>query len=295
MSEQLPTVANLRGALATPQTIGVRQVMADGIIAVAAKAKDWPLLHEAVDIKIADQREFVEEWDSSIREGRPPAGQTLTRTVRVSTLEDRSGLTEKQVSRWRISLKDAAGYHDKLVLAACRKAGLEPDINRVTPNSGEVQWFTPPQYIEAARVVMGGIDLDPASHAMAQEVVRATQYFSAADDGLTQEWCGRVWLNPPYSHPAIEHFITKLVDEFSAGRVTQAILLTNNCTDTGWFHGAVSAAALLCFTRGRINFYGPDGVGEAPLQGQCFFYFGDRLEAFSATFRAFGFICEVLP
>lgn len=295
MSEALPAVANLRGALATPQSVKTRQILAEGIIEIAARLQDWPLLDEAVDIKIADQRWFVEDWwKNNAKERGDP---NLTDRVRfpVAQLEAQSGLTEKQVSRWRVSLKDAAAYHDRLVQAARRKAGLEPDINRVTPNSGEEQWFTPGQYVAAAREVMGGIDLDPASHPMAQEVVLATQYFTAADNGLAQEWRGRVWLNPPYSHPAIEHFITKLGDEFTAGRVTQAILLTNNCTDTGWFHRAVASAALLCFTRGRINFYGPDGVGEAPLQGQCFSYFGDRLEAFGATFRAFGFICEVLP
>jgi phage N-6-adenine-methyltransferase len=292
MSEALPAVANLRGALATPQTTAVRQVMADGIIAVAAKLQDWPLLHEAVDIKIADQREFVAEWDRLFN-GR--GGDRRQVTERVTSYTEQVGIGKMQVARWRKWLQDAAAYHDKIVLVACRRAGLEPDINRVTPNSGEEQWFTPGQYIAAARSVMGGIDLDPASHPMAQEVVQATQYFTAGTDGLAHEWHGRVWLNPPYTHPSIEHFVTKLAHEFAAGRVTQAILLTNNCTDTGWFHGAVCAAARLCFTRGRINFYGPSGVGEAPLQGQCFCYFGDRLDPFATVFRSFGFICEVLP
>jgi hypothetical protein len=68
----------------------------------AAKAKDWPLLHEAVDIKIQDQREFIAEWDAKVKEGRPSAdGETLTRSVRVSVLEKQSGIAEKQASRWR--------------------------------------------------------------------------------------------------------------------------------------------------------------------------------------------------
>jgi hypothetical protein len=159
MSEGLPTVAGLRNSVATMQTVAVRQVMADGIIAVAAKAKDWPLLHEAVDIKIEDQREFVAVWDSKVKEGRPSTdGETLTRPVRVSVLIEQSGIPEKQVSRWRTSLLDAAAYHDKLVLAACRKAGLEvEESHRV--NTGEYEWYTPERYILAAREVTGGIDL----------------------------------------------------------------------------------------------------------------------------------------
>jgi hypothetical protein len=93
--------------------------------------------------------------------------------------------------------------------------------------TGEFEWYTPPEYIELARTVLGNIDLDPASNAQAQKTVRADRYFTAADDGLTQEWRGRVWLNPPYSQPLISHFIKKLVDEVGAGNVTEAVLLTH--------------------------------------------------------------------
>jgi hypothetical protein len=61
-------------------------------------------------------------------------------------------------------------------------------------------WFTPPEIIEAARATMGGIDLDPASCARANEHVRATQFFDKEANGFTRPWHGKVFLNPPGGH-----------------------------------------------------------------------------------------------
>ena len=44
--------------------------------------------------------------------------------------------------------------------------------------NGRVEWYTPPRYIEAARVAMGSIDLDPATCAAAQKFIQATRFFT---------------------------------------------------------------------------------------------------------------------
>ena len=157
---------------------------------------------------------------------------------------------------------------------------------------GENEWYTPAEYIEAARDVMGGIDLDPASCEIAQRTVKATKYFTEDDDGLTKNWRGKVWLNPPYSHPAnIADFVAKLIAEHVARRVIEAIMLTHNNTDTAWCQSALRAAQVFCLTRGRIRFIDPDGNhGEAPPNGQCFFYFGNRPDVFAARFTDIGFV-----
>jgi len=69
------------------------------------------------------------------------------------------------------------------------------------PLNPKNEWWTPPAIIEAARASMGGIDLDPASCAEAQETVRADRWIGLPDDGLAHPWSGKVWLNPPWSEP----------------------------------------------------------------------------------------------
>lgn len=166
---------------------------------------------------------------------------------------------------------------------------------RGTLGTGENEWFTPAEHIELARKVLGKFDVDPASNPIAQATVKAATFYTEADNGLTRDWEGKVWLNPPYAQPAIGHFADKMVAEVEAGRVTEAIMLTHNYTDTAWFQKLTRAAAAICFTRGRIKFVSPDGALAAPTQGQAFFYFGHRFNAFLAHFRAIGFVVEVHP
>ena len=50
---------------------------------------------------------------------------------------------------------------------------LGHNVHALKAFSGNNEYYTPGQFIEAAREVMGEIDLDPASCALAQETVRA--------------------------------------------------------------------------------------------------------------------------
>ena len=155
----------------------------------------------------------------------------------------------------------------------------------VAHNSGENEWYTPAAIIEAARKAMGGIDLDPASSAKAQETVQAGTYFTIEDNGLAQEWTGRVWMNPPYSKELIGLFVEKLVQ--SKG-VMQACVLVNNATETRWGQSLIRESDAVCFLSSRVRFLTPKGLGGAPLQGQMLFYFGDRAAHFSETLSQLG-------
>ena len=154
----------------------------------------------------------------------------------------------------------------------------------VTNNSGDNEWYTPPEYIEAARTVMGSIDLDPASNDYANKTVKALRYFTEQTNGLEQEWFGNIWMNPPYSAGLVKLFANKFADSL----FDQAIILVNNATDTEWFKTFVSRASAIVFTTGRIKFRKFDGEKGVPLQGQAFIYCGDNAAKFLKVFGKYG-------
>lgn len=161
----------------------------------------------------------------------------------------------------------------------------------VAHNSGENEWYTPPQFLDAAREVMGAIDLDPASCELANENVQAAQYFDADENGLDKEWAGNVWMNPPYAQPLIQQFCDKLLSEVGAGNVISACVLVNNGTETGWGQALLREASAVCFPSSRIRFIDKEGKPSgAPLQGQMIVYMGDRVDQFQQTFTKFGVV-----
>ena len=211
-----------------------------------------------------------------------------------------SGFTQKQVERFETLAKypevvaqakaEARANDDivsrSLVLTRIKDAGHATETPHVSNNSGENEWYTPIEFIKAAREVMGRIDLDPASCEAANKTVQATKIFTVNDDGLKQKWRGNVWLNPPYASDLIGKFADKVVE--SKDDIEQAIILVNNATETGWFNTLISVASAVAFPKSRVKFYMADGKTGAPLQGQAFIYVGNCPHKFLDVFKAFG-------
>lgn len=155
----------------------------------------------------------------------------------------------------------------------------------VANNSGNNEWYTPKEYIDSARKVMGSIDLDPASSEIANKIVNAKTFYTKEDSGLNNVWFGNIWMNPPYAQPLITEFCEKIVTE----SYNQAIILVNNATETKWFSMLFEKASAVCFVRGRIRFFSPDGRrGDAPLQGQAIVYVGEKTGEFVSEFKQYG-------
>lgn len=216
------------------------------------------------------------------------------RTSDNATLSD-LGVSRQRVSEWR-EVRDAGEGAVEEALRNALLDGRAPTksdvLNHVrgTFGTGENEWYTPGDVVDLARRVLGSFDIDPASNETAQRTVQAVTYYTKETNGLDKEWHGKLWMNPPYSSDLIGPFIRKLLAERSAGRVTGAIVLVDNRTDTSWFHEAAAAADRVCFTRGRIRFLRPIGEAGSPINGSAFLYFGDDGALFEEVFAEIGMV-----
>lgn len=129
------------------------------------------------------------------------------------------------------------------------------------------EWYTPKEIIDA----LGEFDLDPCAP-MRPLWRTARVMYNKEQDGLKQKWEGRVWLNPPYSRPTIEHFITRMVEH------NNGIALLFNRLDNKMFQDVVFPKAKgILFMKGRIKFHREDGtIGESPGCGSILVAFGEE-------------------
>jgi hypothetical protein len=120
-----------------------------------------------------------------------------------------------------------------------------------------VEWYTPPEVFEALGIEF---DLDPAAPPGGVPWVPAARHFSQADNGLSQPWTGRVWLNPPYGRG-----VGRWLERLAAHGDGLALVFAR--TDTAWFHRAFAAATAVCFIKGRLRFISGDGVVASGAAG----------------------------
>lgn len=146
-------------------------------------------------------------------------------------------------------------------------------------------FYTDERITTAARKAMHGIDIDPASHAVANMKIKATTIFTVADDGLTRSWHGRVWLNPPFGQWG--EWSEKLIAEIRKGNTTTACVLATTRTLTAqYFAPLITGCRAMCVLFGRVKFWGPKATD--PNDGHVILYFGDDEQRFRNEFKNLG-------
>jgi hypothetical protein len=115
------------------------------------------------------------------------------------------------------------------------------------------EWLTPPDILNK----LGEFDMDPCSP-INRPWDTARVHFNKDEDGLSKQWEGRVWLNPPFGKEAV-----KWIRKFSEHR--KGILLIPARTETKMFFDYIWPFATgILFIKGRPSFYTVDGT-KAPF------------------------------
>lgn len=120
-------------------------------------------------------------------------------------------------------------------------------------------WETPPDLFDKVEAAVGPFDLDPCSPDKPGSV-RSSIRFTAADDGLSREWRGRVFVNPPYGRE-LRRWVAKAAEAAENGALVVGLIPAR--TDTHWWHDFVAWKATIFFLRGRLAF--GDGTQSAPF------------------------------
>ncbi len=180
-------------------------------------------------------------------------------------------------------------------------------------SSDSNEHYTPPAIVEAAREVMGRIDLDPASCEEANEVVQAADFFTQEGDGLHCVWRhmprsleagtpSRVFLNPPGGkvgkRSSAVVWWEKLVDECLEGNVSEAVFICFNLEVLNTTQACPTPCLEfpICYFRSRPRFWPPGtppeqrGVVGQPKYPGCAVYIGPNVELFCTAFAHLGLV-----
>ena len=124
-------------------------------------------------------------------------------------------------------------------------------------------WLTPWNIINK----LGNFNLDPCAY---QTHPTADKLIYPPQDGLSSEWFGRVWLNPPYGKE-IDLWLRKLE------RHGRGVALVFSRTDTKWFQNAALKADWIFFLKGRVKFMKPDRSFDTNAgHGSCLIGYGEK-------------------
>ena len=142
-----------------------------------------------------------------------------------------------------------------------------PNLGNEQTVAGTDIWLTPPHVLQA----LGEFDLDPCS-SLDRPWDTAKRHLTIEDDGLAQEWSGRVWCNPPYG-PGLAPFLRRLADHEDGGTA----LVFARTETRAFFDYVWDRATAIFFIKGRLKFHKPDGsLGGTAGSPSVLIAYGER-------------------
>ena len=266
----------------------------DAAAKAAERAKDFTAFESAIRKNLTAKRDFAADYSAKFSPGQPRKNSDSTVGINAANYCRHFGFIDRTVQRWCEKLLPEGGLEKAITdtLAIAKKRFID-ETEAANFSSESVEWYTPKAYIEAARECLGEIELDPASSAFANKVVRAKKYFTAKQDGIEQDWFGRVFMNPPYGKRGKDSlaglFCNKAIEEFEAGRVKEAIILVNSVHSQEWQRPLWQLP--VCLVDHRIQFVSGDGEeNKNPTFQNAFFYLGSNITKFKKEFAEFGYV-----
>ena len=120
--------------------------------------RDWEAGWKAVDWMIKWQTKHVAWWDEHVQKKGKDVGRGRKIDVAdhrllisVAKAEAETGISKQQVSTWGNGLKRSL-YREKLFKPSHKKAMADAE-RHAELQTGEMEWFTPAEYVERARRV----------------------------------------------------------------------------------------------------------------------------------------------
>jgi hypothetical protein len=147
--------------------------------------------------------------------------------------------------------------------------------------TGSAEWYTPSWIFEALKIPF---DLDPCSPKTPLHWQPSRYRYT--DNGLTREWYGVVWCNPPYGRET-KKWLAKLASH------GEGMALVFSRTDTDWFQSAVKAGATILLLKKRVKFVNAEGQESgSPGSGSCLIAFGERCKSRLKELKNLGVVIE---
>jgi phage N-6-adenine-methyltransferase len=116
-------------------------------------------------------------------------------------------------------------------------------------SSATIECPTEQAFFDKCNLEYGPFTLDPCS---THENAKCDNHFTIQEDGLSQTWRGKVWMNPPYGR-TISYWMEKAYMETLNGNAEMVACLVPSRTDTKWWH-EYAMKGEVHFIRGRLKF-----------------------------------------